>query len=115
MLGAWVHAGHDPNHVLSTYSFEQIALHGRLIIQHDIATIDMVMRPLLGAAGFGFKSPKVDDGSKKTKDPRDRPGSFRMGRHDTDAAKEAGLLQALSGKVRVRTVVTSGKADGGEG
>lgn len=98
-------AGHDPEHLLARYSFDQLALYARCILGHHVRMLDMLLRPVLGAQGVEWKDHKV-------KRPTDRK------RPRTDAEneqREAALLASLSASpFGFRTVSTSG-GDGDAG
>lgn len=113
-------AGHDPEHLLNTYSWEQIELWGYCIARHHIGMVEMVVEPVMAAMGIEYKAGSVSRGGEEKPvrqgnrpPPRrgKRPGprrkvttsggkvvttrSFKMGDYDNDADKEAGLLAAF--------------------
>ena len=58
-LGILLAAGHDPDHLLGRYSFDQLALFARCVIGHHARMLDMLLRPVVGAQGMGWKDHKV--------------------------------------------------------
>ena len=104
-LGILLAAGHDPDHLLSTYSFDQLALFARAVLSHHARMLDLLLRPVLGAQGVEWKDHKVP-----------RPTTRRGPRTDAEQdAREQALLRSLAASpLSVRTVRTSGGDTGAE-
>lgn len=115
MLGALISSGHDPDWLITAYSFEQLALFARTVLQHKLELVNMVVGPVVGSEGDGWKDAKVSKGKRSPTNRSDgtKGRTFRAGDQSSDEAKEKGLLMALSAVgVRVKTVNTSGKGGG---
>ena len=77
--------------MLEHYSFEQISLFAKCAISHQVKMLDMVLSPMLGASGVGWKPGKTGSNSKSS-----------------EGDKETALLNKLArSPIRVRTVKTS--------
>jgi hypothetical protein len=98
-LGILLAAGHDPAHLLASYSFDQLALYARCILGHHVRMLDLILRPVLGAQGVEWKDHNVP-----------RPAGRKRPRTDAEnEQREAALLQRLSSApFGMRTVQTSG-------
>jgi hypothetical protein len=97
-----VNAGHDPDDLLDKYSFEQLGLFARCSITHQVKMLNMVLGPVLGASGLGWKPHKME----KQHDPRNHKNS----NFNDSEEKEKALLSAMArAPVGMRTIKTSGK------
>jgi len=97
-LGVLLAAGHDPDHLLTTYSFDQLALFARCTLGHHVRVLNMLLSPMLGSQGMEWTDHKV---------PRSQAGQKK--RTDAEEAKrESRLLQKLAASpFGVRTAQTS--------
>lgn len=112
MIGALVYSGHDLDHLLGTYSFDQLALMARASLGHQVKIMNMMLSPLHGMQGMGWKDHQVDkpQGPQRQR----RPGEHRAADYDTAEAKDKALMQALAhAPVRVRSVKVSKDGDSG--
>jgi hypothetical protein len=104
-----VYAGHDVEHLLDTYSLEQLAAHARWVMQYQVRMLNMLLAPLAGMGGHKWKPHNLD--KPKKRDPR----HHRNADYDTDEAKEAAFNAALNRRFRVREVRVSDAESSGEG
>lgn len=103
-----VGSGHDLEHLLSTYSWDQLALQAKCVILNRVEMLNMIASPLVQALGGKYKPGKFNQSAPRSRNQR----SFRMADHATDEAKENGLLRAL-GRVGVRVRSAPSVGDGG--
>lgn len=104
-----VYAGHDLEHLLDTYSLEQLGAHARWVLVYQMQMLNLLIGPLVGMQGSNWKPHKIGDGPAQGKrDPRHHRNADYG--NDLDA-KEAALSVAMARRVRVRTAKASG---GGE-
>jgi hypothetical protein len=77
-LGILLAAGHDPDHLLDRYSFDQLSLFARCTLGHHTRMLNMLLAPVLGGQGAEWTGHKVQapktnaasrtDKQKKTRD-----------------------------------------------
>ena len=97
-------AGHDPDRLLTLYSFEQLALFARCILSNRIEMLNAILGPVSGALGAEYEPGRVGEQRKRQRDP----AKHRNADFAEVGAKEAALLNALArSPVGARTIKTS--------
>jgi hypothetical protein len=98
-----VYAGHDLDHLLDTYSLEQLGHHARWVLQYQTKMLNLLLQPIVGMSGHEWAPHSVK--ARPRRDPRHHKNAD----YGEDlAAKEAALEVAMARRFRVRTVKTSG-------
>ena len=117
LLGALIASGHDPNWLISNYSFDQLALFARTVLQHKLELVNMVVGPMIGTDGDSYKDARLSKSpsSSNSRNDGSRGRTHKAGRYRKDEDKDRALLMSLAAVgVRVRQVKTS-SSNGGDG
>ena len=107
-----VYAGHDVEHLLDTYSLEQLGAHASWVMRYQVQMLNMLLGPIAGMQGAEWKPHKVDQQAPNR--PRD-PKHHRNADYTDPAKKEAALEAAMSRRFRVKTVPASRGSGGDSG
>ena len=66
-IGVCLSAGYDLDDLIDRYSWEQIGLIAEMILRDRFGTIEMLLSPLIGAAGGDYTAPSVKSTAKRSK------------------------------------------------
>ena len=107
-----MYAGHDVEHLLDTYSLEQLGSHASWVMRYQVEMLNMLLGPVAGMTGADWKPHRVNQQAANR--PRD-PKHHRNADFTDPAKKEAALEVAMARRFRVRTKVTSKDGGGDSG
>jgi hypothetical protein len=100
-----ISSGHDPDHLLSTYSWAQLGIFARCVVRSRVSLLNALIGPVVGTQGAEWTGHRVADAPTPTKkqkpsakpdNPRHR--KFKLSEAgDDDDARERAFLARLRG------------------
>lgn len=101
MLGVLLAAGHDQDHLLHTYSWEQLAQQAACVARYQMSVVEMLAEPMLAALGAKLKRGRV---TRPTRRDGRRVRTFRASEISDPVEREQRMLGAFAAMgVPVRT------------